>query len=1382
MGGRKTVFMATNYSEQDLHWITVHPNGKGEKPGVKVAINGAGKVVKGPKGLKDDINADGGLPGAKSVPLDELKKQSGGGSVGVEANPEVETEAGESDAIGLPDDLNGLFDEAAAEGGESDVMSPDYIANLHDLLGDEPIPLAKTWLESQNTAAYKSWLLAQGFSQEEAGTILEEIAATLNEDDFINGNPLLAAPGTDKVWNAMMEAAKAKMQGGVPQVIPQAKEWLENDSDAKCYLQKLQDKGGFSKEEAKKKLEEIASVLKEDDFYGASPFLSIYGFVLDKKIIPAVEKAIAEKSAEANGGGEAELCDSLKEWMALYPSIVKLYESKFASKEDFHKALASLTDDDFMPFGGKMAIKTESLKKLNPDGGGLFSGEQVENFLNSLTSPFGAAVSDEYKQAMKEVVAEHPELFAESKDDPAKMVYASADAASKAMQLAMDKQGGDGIIPQAKAWKGSISGMICLGELQKKGLSLKEAEQKLKEIAATLEAGDFSGRDLTFGGKVKVGNAIEEATKGDKQKPADNGGLCASAQKWMDDPHASPKSYLLGLVKAKFAISDDDAKKMMSKMLESFTDADFDADGSLTTDGLNKLDKKIKNTTLDKVGDYLKKDQPEGEAEAQAPVAPQAAKPAAPLPPPTPAKPVSEELTSGGYPFPKDEKGLSGLTMVKELGGGSGAHATLYKDADGNMFVMKRFPKSDKTGQRRIREECDADAFYLSGGANVPHFRLYGDEKSGYTKLSQYIPGTKTLGQAWGSADDALKEKITQNLRKDFALDVMAGAWDVLGEGRDNILVDGDGNVWRCDNGCAFNRRAKGGEKDEVSWGSGHIDDLWTMRGMSPSLDGAKVSDPTGKADFFGGITTHQLLSDIASRDWEKMTAHLPEATRQVMAKRIANAKEYHSVCDNVVNAGMYGDGKHAEDITLNYHCLNKFGAKAGCTNKDIGPGNWGWCRGNGTGNPAPKLDDYLLVPKPKLTDFTNAPEPKPEDFLPANSADKGEAAKKLLAAGKSINHHLYDNKDGHVNATTVADALALKPSLEAVANDGGADAAKAKEMLAFLGEVEKVKAGGYKPLSEKFSFAPSGDVDLNTQAAKDAAQKKYEAAHKDWEDKTANAQAEFAKATKGWKKLEKDAKAKLAEETKKWQAANGGQAFKWKNLTDCFEDFCKQNGIESKRFWNMAGEQGGQSYKMGSCRMKVMEILSMGGNLDHPTSSVNGISDHMPNVHLAAQEYKSHPDWLERDMKSYVAMKSLTHMLLQNSSFTGNFQDKKCVRMCRTEDENDVILNYGIKKGAPTVFPCGAHESFGVFKTYCYHGHGAVLCDVPYSRISSLYFLKNPQGGDMYAGDSENEAGVNAVGLPRVYVRYTPGAEPIKDMWDGYEKAMKKKVVAAGM
>ena len=741
-----------------------------------------------------------------------------------------------------------------------------------------------------------------------------------------------------------------------------------------------------------------------------------------------------------------------------------------------------------------------------------------------------------------------------------------------------------------------------------------------------------------------------------------------------------------------------------------------------------------------------------------------------------------KSLTSGEYPFPKDDAELAGLTMVKPLGGASGANATLYKDANGNMFVMKRFAPTDKVGQQRLKEECDADAYYIAGGAQVPRFKLYGDAQSGYTKLSQYIPGAKTLGQVWGAADDALKAKIKDGLRKSFALDVMAGAWDVLGTGWDNILVDGDGNVWRCDNGGAFNRRAQGGEKDEMTWGNGHIDDLWTMRGLAPGLDGKTISDPTGKKDFFGDISTHSLLSDIVTRDWDKMIAHLPDETRKVMEKRIANAKEYYSVCDNVVTAGKYGDGKHAEDITLNYHCLNKFGAKSGCMNKDIKSGNWGWCRSKSTKwNPSPKLADFLKDKEPKITDFMNIPEPDINSFMP--KSDVKYAASVLKEAGISLNKHLFVDKDGHPNQAKIDNALALKPHLEAVIKENGDGANKAKAMLDYVNIIEQTKKDGFKNVTEEFPHSPNGDLQLDTEMSKIAAQKEFDAAHKEWEDKTTNAQGEFQKAIAEWKVKESEAQKQLAEAMKKWNASNGyNGSFKWASLTSCFEDFCKQNGIESQQFWKNANSQGQQSYTVGSCRFKVMEILAMGGNLDHPTSSVSGIADYMKNVYYAASEYKSHPDWLERDMKAYVAMKALTQMLLHNSSFIGNFQDKKCIRMCRTEQEDDVIHKYGIKLDKPTIFPCGTHESFSVFTTYCYKGNEAVLCDVPYSRISSIYFLKGPSGSSMYAGDYENEAGVNCVGLPRVYIQSVGGGESIKDMWTDYEEAMKQEVVSVGM
>ena len=1224
--------------------------------------------------------------------------------------------------------LSALSDDDFSMYNGNVFLKPDSLDKLEDAVkavkkgegasssGEPPLcPKAKKWLASGN-AMEEVW--ASKFGSEEA---FKEALSKLDDEDFLASlfDITLTPDGVKKLDALAKGTAQTEASGGgsgaEAALNPLAEKWLHSGATG-FFLYNL-TKAGLTEEEAKEKLKEIAATLKDEDF-NSKGNLSTSGA---NKVIEASNKLAQENAAKAKYA-DPSLIPAAEKWInhpasTLYRNQLKEAGlSEEEAKEKLKEIYCSLTADEIYP----------KMQTPNADG---FS-----------------KIIEAVKKAAEEAKAKG--AGAQGAGDPSLTPADQSEAASGqtlSENWAKSKQAKEHYVPE-------ITDAL--------GLEGDAAEAKLAELAAQLGGEDFNGDgSITWSGGKKIMDAIEKekaekAASAEKMKKlVKKNKLCKKAAEWLMGEAASDggavlgKEYFVAVAKDKFGVGDAEAEEMVAQALSNLNGKNFTPQGGLTTLGYKKM--KIALAAMHPQGGA------EGGAQAgqqteqtSAPVAP-SAQAAKPLPPPKPATPVSPELTAGNVPFPKDEKALSGLTMVKELGGASGAHATLYKDASGNMFVMKKYAATDKAGQARLKEECDADAFYLSGGANVPHFRLYGDEKSGYTKLSQYIPGTKTLGETWDTADAATKEKIRQNLRKDFALDVMAGAWDVLGSGRDNILVDGEGNVWRCDNGGAFNRRAKGGEKDEAAWGNGHIDDLWTMRGMSASLDGKKIPDGTGKAEFFGDITTHQLLSDIVTRDWDKMTAHLPDATRQVMAKRIANAKEYHAVCDNVVVDGMYGDGQHSEDITLNYHCLNKFGARAGCVNKNVGPHNWGWCRGNGNGHPAPKLED-----------FTKAPEPTLEQFLP--SANKKDAEQKLLAAGKTINHHLFDKKDGSVNKASVEAALALKPSLETVANEGGKDAAKAKEMLAFLDEVQKVKDGGYKTLGQKFGFAPSGEVDLNLAAAKAEAQAKFAEAHKAWQETTKNAQAKYAAAKK------------------KWEKENGGSAFKWNNLTDCFEDFCKQNGIESSRFWEMAHGQAGTSQGKGSSRMKVLELLSMGGNLDHPYTSVKGISDHTVEFKNAADEYKTHPDWLARDMKAYTAMKSLTQMILHNSSFVGNFPARKCVRLCRTENYDAVIDKYDIEKGVPTVYNTGTHESFGIFETYCYKGHEAVICDVPYSRISSLYFLLDPNGKDMYNGDDENEAGVNATGLARVYCKHVSGGENITTLWDPYEEAMKKPVVYA--
>jgi len=259
---------------------------------------------------------------------------------------------------------------------------------------------------------------------------------------------------------------------------------------------------------------------------------------------------------------------------------------------------------------------------------------------------------------------------------------------------------------------------------------------------------------------------------------------------------------------------------------------------------------------------------------------------------------------TGGNHFPATLEEARSLEVVRPLGGHSGASTRLVKDADGRLYVMKSFSVKARDGMARLKEECEADAFYIKGGAKTPPFKLYGDGRRGYVKLSLYIPKAVTLNEAWARADEATKEKIRASIAKHFALDVIAGAWDVLGMEWDNILVDDKGECWRCDNGGAFRRRAQGGLKKNAQWENGRIDDLWTMRGKHAAPEPGPFWDPSHKGDVFGGISTRTLLADINGRDWTDACRHLPKETRAVVEKRIAWARTYHRELESDIALG----------------------------------------------------------------------------------------------------------------------------------------------------------------------------------------------------------------------------------------------------------------------------------------------------------------------------------------------------------------------------------------------------------------------------------------------------------------------------------------------
>lgn len=217
--------------------------------------------------------------------------------------------------------------------------------------------------------------------------------------------------------------------------------------------------------------------------------------------------------------------------------------------------------------------------------------------------------------------------------------------------------------------------------------------------------------------------------------------------------------------------------------------------------------------------------------------------------------------------FPRE---FESLREVRSLGGSTGA--MLMEDPEtGRQYVAKRGRSPE-----HLREEVSADTAYQALGVNVPLFNVY-DTKSGPVKISEYIDG-ETLADVYKRGNKAQIEAVRGQLQQDFAADALLGNWDVIGMENDNILVDGDGKVWRIDNGGALRKRAQGGAKG-TAWNA-YPTELWTLRDRNINERSASIFGDMDYQDIVNqmdavvkkqdavikAVTDPQLQADIAGR------------------------------------------------------------------------------------------------------------------------------------------------------------------------------------------------------------------------------------------------------------------------------------------------------------------------------------------------------------------------------------------------------------------------------------------------------------------------------------------------------------------------------------
>ena len=170
--------------------------------------------------------------------------------------------------------------------------------------------------------------------------------------------------------------------------------------------------------------------------------------------------------------------------------------------------------------------------------------------------------------------------------------------------------------------------------------------------------------------------------------------------------------------------------------------------------------------------------------------------------------------------FPVD---LSEVKQIGNAGGSTGATIVEYTGVDGNKikFVCKK--TNSEISAEHLENECRADAFYRAFGVDVPEMHLYKDKNGQPVKLSRYIDDSTPIDEWWQKkkqeGDQTALEEMRKKLREHFAVDVLVGNWDVVGDWDKNIIIDRNGNPIRTDNGCSFGFHASGRPKTTDEWG-----------------------------------------------------------------------------------------------------------------------------------------------------------------------------------------------------------------------------------------------------------------------------------------------------------------------------------------------------------------------------------------------------------------------------------------------------------------------------------------------------------------------------------------------------------------------------------
>eukprot|EP00756_Hemistasia_phaeocysticola_P032105 Hpha_TRINITY_DN16393_c3_g3::TRINITY_DN16393_c3_g3_i1::g.60129::m.60129 len=227
------------------------------------------------------------------------------------------------------------------------------------------------------------------------------------------------------------------------------------------------------------------------------------------------------------------------------------------------------------------------------------------------------------------------------------------------------------------------------------------------------------------------------------------------------------------------------------------------------------------------------------------------------------------------------------LDAVQELGGSAESWKMSARKKPGESPVY--FVAKKRLNPAQCRYEKNVNDLYALFGCGVfaPRSWVHEDPQGTTYLIQEWIYG-ETLMAIRKGKDREKYELARKAVAAGVTLDMVFANWDVVGAAGDNLLVDGEGNVYRIDNAGALVYRARGEKKKEWRKGNDGRDE------KGDELVSEHKSFRQGRlnkscVEVFHDVPDKDLLQQLDRIESEEFSRHLEllgEADREIVRQR----------------------------------------------------------------------------------------------------------------------------------------------------------------------------------------------------------------------------------------------------------------------------------------------------------------------------------------------------------------------------------------------------------------------------------------------------------------------------------------------------------------